>query len=169
MNQDPSKPLDSAKNTDSDHSSASPAPTDYSAIRDDDVSSLETTPPPTGEQAYGSDYFQQDRSKRYSASSSTFSRSYQSMPSSSLPGDDVYHHFSQSRPSTSGTGSTHFSGLSEEDAGLAAAAGLWSLGTPRTGPVHMDPDVPPVPPLPAQYAAQNSNRLSRNMTQKDSQ
>lgn len=38
-------------------------------------------------------------------------------------------------------------------ADLAAAVGLLSCsyGTPKTGPVMLPPDVPPVPPLPAQY------------------
>ena len=41
----------------------------------------------------------------------------------------------------------------EDEAGLAAAVELLScsFGTPRTGPVTLPADVPPVPPLPAQY------------------
>ena len=49
----------------------------------------------------------------------------------------------------------------EDEAGLAAAVeSLCSFGTPRTGPVHLPADVPPVPPLPARFAGQNSFRLS---------
>ena len=54
--------------------------------------------------------------------------------------------------------------VDEDEAGLAAAVqSLCSFGTPRSGPVHLPPGVPPVPPLPAQYAGHNTNRLSANI------
>lgn len=49
----------------------------------------------------------------------------------------------------------------EEEAGLVAAVkSLCSFGTPRTGPVHLPEDVPPVPPLPAKFLGQNLFGLS---------
>lgn len=122
-------------------SSASPA---YSASSEmqDEISSVETTPPPTTDDYSASD------AKRYSASSNGFSRSYRSAASSSyvdsvlspglfpqrLSGVDF-------RPLTSGT----------DDGSLAAAtAGLNVAGTPKTKPSLPD-DIPPVPPVPQQY------------------
>ncbi|KAF1816748.1 hypothetical protein P152DRAFT_464202 [Eremomyces bilateralis CBS 781.70] len=69
---------------------------------------------------------------------------------------------SRGMDSISGGGSSGnvVSGIDEEkedddstSADLAAAVGLLSCsyGTPKTGPVMLPPDVPPVPPLPAQY------------------
>lgn len=133
--------IDVGQHEPSDASSASPA---YSASSEmhDGVSSVETTPPPTLDEYPVSD------SKRYSASSNGFSRSYRSAASSSyvdsvfspgllpqrLSGVDF-------RPTTSGT----------DDGNLAAAtAGLNVAGTPRTKPSTAD-DIPPVPPLPQQY------------------
>ena len=53
--------------------------------------------------------------------------------------------------------------LDEDEAGLSAAVeSLCSFGTPRSSAVHLPPDVPPVPPLPARFAGQNSHRLSGN-------
>lgn len=162
MNQDGETVPDTAKTTDSDNSSASPAASGSSDVReDDDYSSAETTPPPMGEHYHVADSFNQARGKRYSGNSSSFSRSYQSAPSSSLPAGSAFNHYhSQRRPSSSGIAAP----ADEEEAGLAAAvASLCSFGTPRTGPVLLPADVPPVPPLPAQYAEQNANRLSGYM------
>lgn len=175
MNQDVSTPPGSAKTNDSDHSSASPAASGTSELRDEDFSSAETTPPPTSEQAYSTEGFGLGRSKRPSSSSSAFSRSYQSAPSSSsLPGGPLppmgtsFGSYCQSgmgrRPSTSGLTSSGHTAVDEEEAMLAAAVeSLCSFGTPRSGPVHLPPDVPPVPPLPARFAGQNLNRSSANM------
>lgn len=60
---------------------------------------------------------------------------------------------SERRPLSSGLSS----GGQEDEAGLAAAVELLScsFGTPRTGPVTLPPDAPPVPPLPAQYMSQS--------------
>ncbi len=171
MNQDPLDPPDSARITDSDHSSASPAASGYSELQDEDISSAETTPPPMGEHAYNSESFIYSRTKRYSGNSSAFSRSYQSAPSNSfLPGSVPLestsfgqHRQRSRRPSTSGVTFSNYRMLEEEEAGLSAAVeSLCSFGTPRSAPVHLPADVPPVPPLPARFAGQNVNRLSGN-------
>lgn len=171
MNQDAPLPPESAKTSDSDHSSASPPASGTSELRDDDFSSAETTPPPINEQAYTSGSLRGGRSKRPSSTGSAFSRSYQSAPSSSLPGGPLppmgtsFGSYHQSgilpRPATSGLTSIHQAAADEEEAMLAAAVeSLCSFGTPRSGPVHLPTDVPPVPPLPARFAGQNVNRLS---------
>ncbi|MCJ1416999.1 hypothetical protein MMC32_003338 [Xylographa parallela] len=167
MNQDVVPPTESVKASDSDNSSASPAPfTSSEPDDDDDVSSVETSPPPTSERADFTSYDEVRNAKRYSNNSSVFSRSYQSAPSTSFAPSSVptaesygsYHHFGyQRRPSTSGI-SALGPGASEEETALAAAVELCHFnGTPRTGPTQMD-DIPPVPPLPARYASHNANR-----------
>jgi hypothetical protein len=161
MNQDGPTPPPSAKDFNSDQDSASPAASGSSDPRDS-LSSTDTTPPPQTEATYGQSYtgssFAGHR-KRYS-SGNNFSRSYQSAPSNGLHVGSIsngsafgsYGQQSQSgRPLSSG-----ISGGLEDEAGLAAAVELLScsFGTPRTGPVTLPPDVPPVPPLPARYLAQ---------------
>ncbi|KAL8737822.1 MAG: hypothetical protein Q9181_001313 [Wetmoreana brouardii] len=170
MNQDSSMPPDTAKTSESDHSSASPDISATSEHHDDYISSAETTPPPVNEPAYVQDSFSTAREKRHSGSSSAFSRSYQSAPSSSylagsVPSSSYGQQYpGQRRPSTSGVASASQLPVDEDEAGLAAAVqSLCSFGTPRTGPVHLPPGVPPVPPLPAQYMGQNANRLSANI------
>ena len=163
MNQDEPVEAENAKVTDSDHSSASPAASGSSDIReDDDYSSAETTPPPMSEQ-YGSvDGMDPGRRKRHSGTSSSFSRSYQSAPSFSLPPGSAFGHYNQQRrPSTSGFAST---AEDDDEAGLVAAVEtLCTFGTPRKGPVLLPADVPPVPPLPAQYMESNVNRSSGHL------
>ena len=174
MNQDSSASPESVKTNDSDQSSDSPAASGTSEPLDDEFSSsAETTPPPTSEQAYSSHAFITGRSKRDSSSSSAFSRSYQSAPSSSLPGappsvgtsyGSYYHPGIPRRPSASGFTLLNNPTLDEDEAELARAVeSLCSFGTPRTGSVHLPPDIPPVPPLPARFAGQNLNRISANM------
>jgi hypothetical protein len=133
----------------SEGSSASPAYSGSSEMHDD-LSSVETTPPPMSEAIYSI-----PDSKRYSASSTGLSRSYRSVHSSSYAESVVSPGFppqrfsgvSDFRPSTSGT----------DDGALAAAtAGLNVFGTPRTRPVTMASDIPPVPPLPQQYQSYTS-------------
>ena len=166
MNQDTSNAPQTAKTVESDHSSASPDASGSSELHDDYVSSAETTPPPMNEQSYFQDGYKPGRHKRHSGNSSVFSRSYQSAPSSSiLAGSDYLSGTSlgQRRPSTSGALAPGSLSVDDDEAGLAAAVeSLCSFGTPRTGPVHLPADVPPVPPLPAQYASQNLQRLSGN-------
>ncbi|KAK6380651.1 hypothetical protein LTS17_004851 [Exophiala oligosperma] len=139
----------------SEGSSASPGFS--SSEMHDDVSSVETTPPPMSEAAYPV-----PDAKRFSVSSNGFSRSYRSIPSSSYtesvlsPGLPPQR-FSgvDFRPSTSGT----------DDGSLAAAtAGLTFNGTPRTKPTYLGADVPPVPPLPQQYQSFNSKSSDSTLT-----
>lgn len=147
MNQDGNPTNDS-------EDSASPAASGSSDMREDELSSAETTPPPQAEGSYRD-------SKRFSNTSSTFSRSYQSVFSSeSMPNhDNAFGHHrnwsasSNNRPLTAST-SIAESYRDEDPADLAAAVGLLSCsyGTPKTGPTVMSTDVPPVPPLPAKYA-----------------
>jgi len=149
---------DALKAIESDNSSASPAASGSSDLRDDDISSAETTPPPQGDAVYG-------HHKHYSTTSTDYSRSYQSVFSTSAdvgPGD-YYHrrHWStssQNRPVTAGT-SIAESYPEEDQADLAAAVGLLSCsyGTPQSGPVALPADVPPVPPLPAKYQGMSSS------------
>ncbi|KAI4185275.1 MAG: hypothetical protein LQ348_004392 [Seirophora lacunosa] len=169
MNQDGSTPSDAVKTIESDHSSTSPAMSASSELQDDDISSAETTPPPVNDPADFHDRFGTARTKRNSGTSSAFSRSYQSAPSSSFLAGSVpsssygQQYQGQRRPSTSGLASVYHGAVDEDEAGLAAAVqSLCSFGTPRSGPVQLPSNVPPVPPLPPQYVGQNTNRRSGN-------
>ncbi|KAF2020557.1 hypothetical protein BU24DRAFT_2925 [Aaosphaeria arxii CBS 175.79] len=150
---------------DSDHSSVSPPASGTSDMRDD-LSSTDTTPPPQiDDHAVGSlphSHFGNRSTKRYSTnSSSAYSQSYQS----AIFSDGVGGHFRQwsnvsDRPTTSGTsvaGSYHED--ENDQADLAAAVGLLSCsyGTPKSGPMSLPPDVPPVPPLPAKFLSYNNH------------
>lgn len=168
MNHDPSAPSEVPKTAESDQSSASPAASGSSELHEDEISSVETTPPPMHEQAYGHDGYGMGKSKRHSHNGSGFSRSYQSAPSSSLPhhlpptGGSFATQFQPDfrRPSTSGISVTRSAMADEEDASLAAAVqSLCSFGTPRPGHVHLPADAPPVPPVPARFV-EESNRMS---------
>ncbi|EED20138.1 C2H2 finger domain protein, putative [Talaromyces stipitatus ATCC 10500] len=146
----------------SDMSSASPG---ASSDIHDGISSAETTPPPMDED----DEIELDekpyiRNGSYSFNHpSAFSRSYQSVASSSYADNGSLHspafsHFRHSsidtRPSTAET-----TGIHEEDSeasDLAAAIRLCNFGTPRSNAVAGSSDVPPVPPLPARYLSQQS-------------
>ena len=153
MNNDAEQP---SRTSDSDNSSASPAASG-SSDRDDEVSSAETTPPPHSEAV-------RSHRKQDSTASSGFSRSYQSVFSTSegpATNSAEYHHdrhwsSSSHRPVTAGTSIAN-SYPGEDQADLAAAVGLLSCsyGTPQTGPMVMPSDVPPVPPLPARYQSQH--------------
>ena len=163
MNQD-GTPSDDLKQMGSDDSSASPAASGYSDIQasdDDDAaySSAETTPPPMNDQYGIPEGINIGRAKRHSGMSSSYSRSYQSAPSESFPGLNGWSQYSShNRPLSSGYASA-ING--EEESGLAAAVEtLCSFGTPRMGPVLLPPDVPPVPPLPAQYIEQHQRTKS---------
>lgn len=121
-------------------------------MRDEDASSVETTPPPQADNAYRD-------TKRYSNPSSTYSRSYQSVFSSeSMPADNGFSHHrhlssSSNRPMMANA-SIAESYRDEDPQDLAAAVGLLSCsyGTPKSGPKGMPTDIPPVPPVPAKYA-----------------
>ncbi|EEH07135.1 conserved hypothetical protein [Histoplasma capsulatum G186AR] len=161
----------------SDRSSTSPTASGISELRDGN-SSAETTPPPTGEEGIfaitpaklsaaqtGVHARPHNRSNSQSHSfrfsTNNFSRSFQSIPSSSFTDSaptlsPSHSHFRQSstdtRPSTAETGGL----LDDDEAGLAAAIELCHFGTPRSGPVPMSPDIPPVPPLPAKFVGSQS-------------
>ncbi|KAK5125420.1 hypothetical protein LTR85_000529 [Meristemomyces frigidus] len=147
MNQDAAPAIDS-------DNSSSPAASGSSDMHDEEPSSAETTPPPQAEGSYRD-------SKRFSNTSSAYSRSFQSVFSSeSAPNNDngFGHHrqwsaSSNNRPPTANT-SIADSYRDEDPADLAAAVGLLSCsyGTPKSGPTALSSDVPPVPPLPAKYA-----------------
>ncbi|KAI9669242.1 MAG: hypothetical protein M1829_005119 [Trizodia sp. TS-e1964] len=178
MNQDATTPPHSAKDIGSDNSSASPEASGSSELRDD-TSSAETTPPPQAEANSSTPSKSRTsrsgsrsvKSKRYSSNSSAFSRSYQSAPSSSV--------LAGSAPSVSsqfgqyGQFSTDFRPATAvadvDEASLAAAVGMLScsFGTPRTGPVILPPDVPPVPPLPARWSNAFMHQVSFASVQKE--
>lgn len=162
MNQDGTTPPDSAKDFQSDQDSASPVASGSS--EPDRASSADTTPPPQADMfnTYSRDSYT-SRHKRYSSGHS-FSRSYQSAPSSNLllggsvPARSAFGHYRQPsqerRPMSSGISLNH------EDEGLAAAVELLSCsfgstGTPRSIPVTLPEDAPPVPHIPAQYLNQH--------------
>ncbi|KAM0720507.1 hypothetical protein Q7P37_004643 [Cladosporium fusiforme] len=136
-----------------DSDSSSPAASGSSDLRDDDPSSAETSPPPQSEHAY-----RDPNTKRYSNSSSAYSRSYQSAFSESAPSASGFgSHYRQwssssNRPGTANT-SIAESYPEEDPADLAAAVGLLSCsyGTPKSVPTALATDIPPVPPLPAKY------------------
>ncbi|KAL2074778.1 hypothetical protein VTL71DRAFT_8557, partial [Oculimacula yallundae] len=163
MNQDGTTPPDSAKDFQSDQDSASPAASGSSEQREG-TSSADTTPPPQADMfnAYSTGSYT-GRHKRYSSGHS-FSRSYQSAPSAnhlnagSVPSGSGFGHYRQPsqerRPLSSGIS------LNQEDDGLAAAVELLSCsfgstGTPRSIPVTLPEDAPPVPHIPARYLSQN--------------
>lgn len=173
MNQDSPEPGDISK-IDSDQSSASPAASGTSEFQD--MSSTDTTPPPQLDEAElatnPAHSSRIGRAKRYSSNSSGYSRSYQSAPSgsgyagSAPNGFASFSHYHQSknerRPSTSGVIDAGRSTADEDEASLAAAVELLScsFGTPRSGPVILPPDVPPVPPLPARFLEQGAGNLA---------
>lgn len=143
-----------ATKVESDHSSASPAASGSSDLPDDDMSSTDTTPPPQAD----------EYSKRYSNASS-LPHSYQS---GSIFSDGPaqhwghYRQWSQDRPDTSATSYAGSNYGDEDHVDMAAAMNLLSCsyGTPKSGPVSLPPDVPPVPPLPAKYLSMNKDALS---------
>jgi hypothetical protein len=157
---------------DSDHSSASPAASGSSDPREDELSSTDTTPPPQIDEAAGSYSTSRSnfgRSKRFSTNSSAYSQSYQS---TSVFSDGGHHpsHYRQwsndGRPTTSGTSVAGSYYEDEDQADLAAAVGLLScsFGTPKSGPMALGPDVPPVPPLPARFLGMKSESISGSTT-----
>lgn len=156
MNVDGPTEMEQAQFDPSEASSASPEYSGSSEIHDE-LSSVETTPPPMSEG------YPVPNSKRYSASSNGLSRSYRSVHSSSYADSVVSPGFppqrlsgvSDFRPTTSGT----------DDGALAAAtAGLNFSNTPRTRPSVVASDVPPVPPLPQQYQSYNSKSSESTLT-----
>ena len=168
MNQDGTTPPHSAKDFHSDQESDSPAASGSS--EHDRASSADTTPPPQADifNAYSTGSFT-GKHKRYSSgqggSGHGFSRSYQSATSAtslmggSVPNKSSFGHYRQPslerRPLSSGiTGN-------QEDDGLADAVQLLSCsferrGIPRSIPVTLPADAPPVPNIPAQYLSKST-------------
>lgn len=168
----------------SESSSASP---DASSERREGLSSADTTPPPmeqdeeededegddmemSGLSTIGNKRYDVPNSNNNYNQSGLYSHSYQSMPSSSFTGSAPLHSpsFSNFRHSSIDTRpSTADTKLHDDDeADLAAAIGLCNFGTPRTRPVAMSPNIPPVPPLPSRYldpsmAGQQSQSLDQ--------
>lgn len=167
MNQDPEPARDS------DHSSVSPPASGSSDLRDES-SSADTTPPPQMDDhpvgSYSRSHFGHRSTKRYSAnSSSAYSRSYQSAIFSDNGHAGHYRQWSNvsDRPTTSGTSVAGSYEDENDQADLAAAVGLLSCsyGTPKSGPVTLHPDIPPVPPLPAKFLGfNNPDTLSGSTT-----
>jgi hypothetical protein len=169
---------DADKETTSDHSSVSPPASGSSDMQDDGLSSTETTPPPQLDDpalgSYPHAHYARRSSKRYSTTSSAYSRSYQSavFSDNGHGGSGHYRQWSNvsdGRPTTSGTSvAGSYRGEEENDqADLTAAVSLLSCSysTPKTGPVSLPPDVPPVPPLPQKFMALTSpDLLSRSAT-----
>nr|POE63129.1 hypothetical protein CFP56_04032 [Quercus suber] len=131
-----------------DSDSSSPAASRSSDMQDEDSSSAETTPPPP------SDSYREV--KRYSNTSSAYSRSYQSQSvfSESAPTADYqfghHRHWSHSsnRPATAATSISIAESYKDEDPQDLAAADLaaWKIGW-RTRPS------PPLPSHPASWTA----------------
>lgn len=173
MNQTGNPGAELALDMSSDHSSASPAASGFSGLRDD-LSSVDTTPPPRDEGEYAVMTVETSQSRnanRRSSNVSAYSRSYQSVQSTSVFGDvgslgtSNFHYMRQG--SIGGRSSSiHASSVGDHDAdeeSLAAAVGLLScsFGTPRSGPVipSADTDIPPVPPLPAHFLGEREQTV----------
>lgn len=151
--EDATTPPDSARDFGSDQESASPAASGYSD-QHDGRSSADTTPPP---QAEG--LAQPFRSSKRLSSGSGFSRSYQSAPSAaslagSAPNGSGFAYLRRGsqdvRPTSSGNNAT---GQDDQDLASRVSMLSCSIGS-NSGTVHLPPDAPPVPPVPAQYLDQ---------------
>ena len=151
--------LDIAENDDSSASPAASGSSDVPEDYDSMYSSAETTPPPMSEHYGMAEGISTSRSKRHSGMSSTYSRSYQSAPSSSLPTNHSFSHYSSPTGYTSGISGEEENGL------VAAVETLCSFGTPKSGPLYLPADVPPVPPLPARYLEQAQSLKAENAFQ----
>ena len=143
MTSDESDHTQERVNHEQSESSGSPLCSGSSDLHDD-ISSVETTPPPMSEGAFPVP----------STSSAGLSRSYRSIPSSSFPESTL----SSGLPPYRLSGVDLRPGTSGNDDGLVAAAELLNFGTPRTKATQLGSDVPPVPPLPQQY--QSYSKLS---------
>lgn len=162
MNQDDKMPLETiVQRHDRDTSSESPVASGSSDPREDDYSSRTSTPSADESDRKNGRYPASLRPDRFA---SAMSRSYQSTFASSAPNDaaglSYYRQWSsESRP----TSSNSIAVDNEDQSDLAAAAeGLLtcSLGTPKTEPVQVDQEIPPVPPLPAKYTAGHRKQAS---------
>jgi hypothetical protein len=145
-----------------DSETSSPAASGSSDVHSDRASSLETSPPPGADESAKAS---RRESKRFSSSSSLYSQSYQSVFSDASGSRPYMSHYRQwstggDNPATS---CTSVAESVDDQADLAAAVGLLSCSygsTPKTGPVMLPADAPPVPPLPAQFLGHKADRLS---------
>ena len=153
----------------SESSADSPAASGSSDLRDEESSRTSTPSQHDDAAQYKPIPPRATRPSRQDSYNSALSRSLPSTSSHSFAASsgpiepsDLYWYRSASRhrrPSTSSQ--SHYS--SDEHADVAAAAeGLvsCSLGTPKTGPAQSMDDIPPVPPLPAQFASQKGRPTS---------
>ncbi|KAL2156039.1 hypothetical protein VTH82DRAFT_784 [Thermothelomyces myriococcoides] len=153
-------PPDSARDFGSDRDSASPAASGYS--EQPDRGSADTTPPPQLDAIHAANASYNGFGKGYNSSGNGLSRSYQtglyaSSAAASLPsgsGFGHFRHYSQDqRPTSSGRNAT-----GQDDRELAAAVELLSCSfnsNAGSRTAQVSHDVPPVPPLPAQYLDQD--------------
>ena len=164
MNQDGTPSTEVGVDMRSDLSSASPAASRSSGLRDG-LSSADTTPPPQTDEEYAVKASRSRSSKRRSSNGSAYSWSYQSMAPTDGGSLDPSS-FQRLRPPYTGEALPASDFYDEDEEGLAAAVGLLScsFGTPRTGPLVAAADIPPVPPLPARYLNGDfGNVSSRNI------
>ncbi|GAO14776.1 hypothetical protein UVI_02005070 [Ustilaginoidea virens] len=149
--EDSATPPESTKDSASEPDSPSPAASGYSE-QAEHPSSADTTPPPMLEEAGFNRLVCRD------GNGLGFSRTYRSAGSGSMPAGFAYGHFRQPshdrRPPSSGANRT-----GEEDRDLAAAVELLSCSFNSNNASHsstltVPSDVPPVPPVPAQYLDQ---------------
>lgn len=145
----------------SDNSSASPAASGSSDAIDfesDDDRSSRTSTPDHVEHAKPDHLGQRVRSDSYN---SAFVGSYQSTVATSLAASSVptYGGYAMGRQWSTNSRPSTSQGLSDDESAdlTAAARGLQLIGTPRTMPMVLESDVPPVPALPAQYQKQAYN------------
>lgn len=148
-----------------DSETSSPAASGSSDVHSDRASSLETSPPPNADDSAKSS---RRESKRLSSNSSLYSQSYQSVFSDAAGGSGSRPYMSHYRQWSTGgdnpgTACTSVAESVDDQADLAAAVGLLSCSygsTPKTGPVMLPADAPPVPPLPAQFLGHKADHLA---------
>lgn len=171
MNQSSNPTANESAIQESESSEDSPPAYGFSDLQDEE-SSRSSTPEQDVDDAQSNPVPpRKNRPSRQDSYNSAFSRSYAStsgysFTASSAPTEsgDLYWYRSSAmrrRPSTSSQ--SHYS--SDEQADVTAAAeGLvsCSLGTPKHTSTQLPDDIPPVPPLPAQFAGQASRPVSFN-------
>jgi len=140
---------ETSRSSDSDESDRSHGASNTSD-REESISSAETTPPPTGDLLFF---------KPRPRTDSTYSKSLQSVITTTEERDSLVHHHRHWSTASSQNPLTATKSLpeqypKEDHADLAAAVGLLSCSyaTPHVGPVLMDEDVPSVPTLTTQYS-----------------
>ena len=170
MNQDKTTAVESAIQLDSDDSSDSPAPylLANSEIREDDTSSRTSTPSQqdmAGLQGKPHEFMRPKRQDSYSRvfSQSLPSTSAASVAASSMPKEMADLSLRYQTPQQRRRPSSSRSGGEERSDLVSAAEGLLScsLGTPKHRSVQLPPDVPPVPPLPAQFLGQTQQHTQQ--------